>query len=273
VLAGHPVTLALTHALVQGTPHRVAAAWPVGLAWAELGEFARAPAPGWVASMRSVSAVVTLRHAARGDPLYAAARAHAPRVVEIDASVDADRATPVVRLRPEDTGPGFALGPANAMRLAERIASDLSALHPAEAPRFAATLRALKERLLRLKAAHDAAFAGVAAPEVAAATEAFDALCAEFGVQVVARLASDAAGWSAAERERQLAALRGAGVRVSVHAAPPGPELAAVLRDAGVEPVVLDPLTRSVDDPEAAFRVLESNLVALRTALERAADR
>lgn len=270
ILAGHPVTFALTHALAQGTALTVGPAWPPGLPWSEQAEFARVPTAAWSDAIRTATAVVTLRHAARGDPLFAAVRGRVPRVVELDASVAADQITPVVRLRADvAAGPAFALGPTNALSLADRIASDLSALFPPDAAALAENLRATKERLLRLKAKFDVAYARLAVPEAAVAGDAFDYLCEDFGVQVVVRLAPDAAGWSAVERERQIAQLQRAAVGVSVHAAPPGPELAAALRQAGVMPVVLDPLTRSVSDPEAYFRALEENLAALEAALGR----
>lgn len=269
ILAGPAVTFALTHALAADTGVAVLPAWPEGTAWNDQAEFARHPDDAWRGKARTAVAVVTLRHAARGDPLFSAARREAPRVVEIDASVAADLATPAVRLRPGVSGAEFAVSPANAMSLAERIAAELAALFPAAGPAVAENLRATKERLLRLKATFDVSYAGLAVPEVAAATDAFDYLCEDFGVQIVARLAPDAAGWSAGERERQLTRLRQAGVRVSMHAAPPGPELAAVLKQAGVQPVVLDPLTRSANDPEAFFRALEANLTALHAALSR----
>ena len=267
VLAGHPATLALTHALADRTALQVSAAWPVGLPWAEQAEFVRQATGEWQEAARRASAVVTLRHAARGDALYAAVRALNPRVVEIDASVATDQQTPTVRLRADGTGgAGFALSPTNAIRLAERIAADLSALQPSDAAVIGENLRATKERLLRLKARFETDFARVAAPEVVAFTSEFDDLGEDFGLQIVGRIDKDFALWSPDERSTAVERLQRTGARVSVHAFPPGRELAELLAQAKVVPVVLDPLSRSVTEPDVYWRNLEANLLALKAA-------
>jgi ABC-type Zn uptake system ZnuABC Zn-binding protein ZnuA len=265
VLAGHPATLALTHALAERTALQVSAAWPEGLPWAEQVEFVRQASAEWQAAARRASAVVTLRHAARGDALFAAVRALNPRVVEIDASVAADQQTPSVRLRAG--GPGFALSPTNAIRLAERIAADLSALQPGDAAVIAENLRATKERLLRLKAKYETEFARVAAPEVVGFTDEFDDLGEEFGLQIVARIEKDFAVWTPDERRTAVERLQRTGARVSLHAFSPGRELAELLAQAKVVPVVLDPLSRAAAGPEVYWRNLETNLSALKAAL------
>lgn len=267
VLAGHPATLALTHALADRTALQVSAAWPVGLPWAEQAEFVRQATGEWQEAARRASAVVTLRHAARGDALYAAVRALNPRVVEIDASVATDQQTPTVRLRADGTGgAGFALSPTNAIRLAERIAADLSALQPSDAAVIGENLRATKERLLRLKARFETDFARVAAPEVVAFTSEFDDLGEDFGLQIVGRIDKDFALWSPDERSTAVERLQRTGARVSVHAFPPGRELAELLAQAKVVPVVLDPLSRSVTEPDVYWQNLETNLLALKAA-------
>lgn len=267
VLAGHPATLALTHALVDRTALQVSAAWPAGLPWAEQAEFVRQATVEWQEAARRASAVVTLRHAARGDALFAAVRALNPRVVEIDASVATDQQTPSVPLRADGAGgPGFALSPTNAIRLAERIAADLSALQPSDAAVIGENLRATKERLLRLKAKYETEFARVAAPEVVAFTSEFDDLSEDFGLQIVGRIEKDFALWAPDERRTAVERLQRTSARVSLHAFPPGRELAELLAQAMVVPVVLDPLSRAVAEPEVYWRNMEANLLALKAA-------
>ena len=268
VLAGHPATFALAHALADRTAWQVSAAWPEGLPWAEQGEFARQAAVEWQAAARRASAVITLRHAARNDALFAAVRALNPRVVEIDASIATDQQSPSVRLRAGGAGgPGFALSPTNAIRLAERIAADLSALQPGDATVIAENLRATKERLLRLKAKYETEFARVAAPEVVGFSDEFDDLGEDFGLQIVGRFEKDFAVWTPDERRTAVERLQRTGARVSVHAFPPGRELAELLARAKVVPVVLDPLSRAVAEPDVYWRNLEANLSALKAAL------
>jgi hypothetical protein len=269
VLAGHAATLALANELAVGTGFAVAAAWPAGLPWAEQAEHARTEREKFPALARRATAVVTLRTAARDDALFAAARAANPRVLELDASAAADQRTPAVRLRAgaEPVGAAFALSLANAAALAERIAADFTALRPVDAPAVAENLRRVRERLFRLRASHEAELAKVAVPEVVAFTPALDALCEEFGLQVVAVFAADEARWAGAERAALTTGLKRAGARVSVHAWPPGPAVRAALEEAGVRPVTLDPLGRAPADGGEYFSRMEANAAALITAL------
>lgn len=269
VLAGHAATYGLAHALARGTGIEVVSAWPAGLPWAEQAEHARQGTAALAAPARRAAAVVSLRHATAEDALFATVRAVNPRAVEIDASVARDQRTPNVRLRAgEAGGPAFALGPSNAMRMAERIADDFAALWPDTAPAVEENLRATKERLLRLKAEFDGEFAAVAAPEVVAFSPQFDHLLDEFGVQVLARVEPDEALWTEAERAAVAEKLRQSGARASVHAFPPGAATRALLAAANIRAVVLDPQTKAPSGPEDYFQRLRESLAALRAALQ-----
>jgi len=247
---------------------QVSSAWPAGTPWAEQAEVARHSSRAWQTEARRAFAVVTLRHAARGDALFPVVRALNPQVVEIDASVAADQQTPSVRLRAENVmTPSFVLSPTNAIRLAERIAADFTALQPGDAAVIAQNLRATKERWLRLKAKFEKAFALVAAPEVVVFSGEFDYLCEDFGVQIVERFETDFARWSTEERTTNIQRLQRSGVRVSLHAFPPNAELAALLAQAKVKPIVLDPLSRAETESEAFFKKLEFNLTTLSATL------
>jgi len=269
VLAGHAATWGLGHALAEGTGFTVAPAWPAGLPWAEQAEFARGDAAGLGVAARAATAVLTLRTAARDDALASAARAANPRILELDASGAADGRSPVVRLPPgaPPAGAAFALSPAEAARLAERIAAQFGALRPADAPRVAENLRRLQERLFRLRAQAAAIVVAAAVPEVAAFSAGFDSWLDDLGVPVVVRGDPDEAVWPEGRDAALVAELRGAGVRASVHAWAPGPRMLKVLAEAGVRPVVLEPLTTMPSHAPDYFTALETNLARLANAL------
>jgi len=274
VLAGHPATLGLAYALAAGTTFEIAPAWLAGTPWNEQAEQGRQSGTAFQTLARRAAAVVTLRHAAPDDALFAAARAVNPRIVEIDASVVADQRTPNVRLRTAagGSGPSFALSPTNAIRLAERIAADFSALRPDDAARLAENLRETKERLVRLQAKFEQAFVEISAPEVVAFTGQFDYLLEEFGVQVLGRIPKDEALWTEADRASAAQLLERSGTRVAVHGRPVGNQAAALLTGANMRLVVLNPQTNSPLGSDDYFRHLEESLAALHAALSQSVN-
>lgn len=268
VLTGHAATFALAHALSAHTTIEVGAAWPAGTPWTEHAEYVRQGAEEFQNVAQRATGVVSLRHAAPEDALYAAVRNANPRVIEIDASVAKDQRTPNVRLRAGDVGgPSFALSPTNAMRMAERIADDFVALHPSEAAQIRENLRATKELLVRMKATFERALVEFDALEVVVFTSHFDYLLEEFGIQVMGRIERDEALWTEADFARHTDLVRSSGAKTTVHAWAPGPRTTALLASVGVRPVVLHPQRNAPASPEEYFHQLDHSLAALTAAL------
>lgn len=268
VLAGHALTLGLGTELASGTDITVLPAWPAGTVWSEQADAARNRGE-FSEVARAAQAVLTLRTAARDDALWAPAHAANPRCVELDASAAEDQRTPVVRLRAGDNvGTAFALSPTSAARVAERIAAEFTAAQPAAGAAITENLRRVKERLFRLKAEGERQLAQAAVAEVAVFTPAFDALLEDLGVQGVVRVESEPTRWTEAERVKIVAELKRSGVKVSLHPFPPPTAVEAVLKEAGVKALVLDPLTRAPKVAGDYFQVQERNIAELAGALK-----
>jgi hypothetical protein len=269
VLAGHALTLGLGDELARGTSLQVAPVWPAGTPWTEQAEWARSEPAKLGAAVRGATAAMTLRTAARDDALWAAVHHANIRCVELDVTAAPDQRTAVVALRAdaEPLGPAFALSPSAAMRVAERIAAEFTALAPGDRPQIGSNLQRVKERLFRLRADVERRLAMAPALEVVVFAHGFGALLEDLGVQALATVETEPARWSEAERARIAERLSGLSAKVSIHARVPEPALAGLLADLGWRTVVLDPLTRAPSDAAEYFRFLEGNVSALGEAL------
>ncbi len=253
VLTALPAVHALTSALSEGTAIRVH----------RLPPGAAAPMEGQASMLSRVAAgefqqadaVVTLSRLWQADALYATARRHNLRIVEIDASRSWDAAklgvsvvrapsndVPWADARGDDGGlsPYAWLGIVNAMRMAALIAADLARLSPTEAPRIEHNLAALEGRLRRLKAQYAAQLADVPDPRVLSLASEFAYLFAEFGIFVDGWFVKQDIAWSDSDRAALTRHLRERGIRVVVHKWKPDEKIAKAIAQGGARLLVLD---------------------------------
>ncbi|WLH81695.1 zinc ABC transporter substrate-binding protein [Pseudomonas sp. FP2335] len=281
VLVALPAVYALTSALSDGTAIEVvrvpqAAAVPMesqanALSRLDAGVFQRAVA------------VVTLGSLWRADPLYAAARRHNLRIVEIDAAHSWDSIKPgvaVTRVPSNDVpwaatqeadggqSPYAWLGPVNAMRMSAIIAADLARLSPADAPRITRNLAALEGRLRALKAEYGARLVQIPDLRVLSLASEFIYLFGEFGIYVDGWFVRQDIDWSDADRTALTRYLREREIRVVVHKWAPDARIVQAIEDAGAHLLILDTGNPGMlADPANSYDALVvSNLNALLAA-------
>jgi ABC-type Zn uptake system ZnuABC Zn-binding protein ZnuA len=246
--------------------------------------------------VRRADAVATLRGlplAPAFDRLYPWCRAENIRIVEIDPSVAWDPATPKLPLieNPRDTAhalrnpsspvprppslptnaavpnPHIWLSLTHAARLVEGIARDFAALDPDRAPLYRANAERRRASLRGLKAEFEGKFAAVDRPAVAALTEGFPYLTAEFGIEVADYILEPA---DAAEVGARV---RAAGVKAVIAEEPPTPEVARAVEAAGAKVVVLSTIetgwgTGDALERDGYFRAMRENLERLLGAMQ-----
>ena len=232
---------------------------------------------------QQAEAVVTLSSLWRADPLYATARRHNLRIVEIDASRSWDTVKPGVAVTRSpsndvpwaavsdvDEGPSpYAwLGPVNAMRMSALIAADLARLSPADAPRIEHNLAALDGRLRRLKADYGARLTAVPDLRVLSLANEFIYLFGEFGIFVDGWFVRQDLDWSDADRATLTRYLRERDIRVVVHKWAPDARIAKAVEDAGARLLILDTGNPGMlaDAASGYEALLGSNLEALLAA-------
>lgn len=229
------------------------------------------------------SAVITLGSLWRADPLYAAARRHNLRIIDIDASHSWDASTPavtVIRVPANDVpwvqrdngsgawSPYGWLGIGNALRMATIIAGDLARLSPPDAPRIAANLAALESRMRVLKADYAARLSPLQDLRVLSLADEFIYLYAEFGIYVDGWFVRQDVEWRDADRAALTQYLREHGIRVVVHKWQPDAGIAKAIADGGARLVILDAGNPGVlADADQRYEVLmRANLDALLAA-------
>ncbi|SMH40168.1 metal ABC transporter substrate-binding protein [Azospirillum agricola] len=241
VLAGHPVTAGLAQALTQGTGVAVEAvvppAIPMGRQLSFLGGRGEAK---FAEAARKADAVLTLRSVWTDDPLYPLARRANIRLVEIDAARPVDGALPGIALREGAAFPW--LGVANAGRMADILAADLRRLYPASAPAIDANLATVKRGLLALSAQTARSFAALPDPSVAALSDRFAMLAADFGLDLRRVWTHDDRDWTPERLAELTAFLKAERIPAVLHHRQPAPEIARAVADGGARLVVLDSL-------------------------------
>ena len=230
VLVALPAVYAITAALSEGTQIEVVRV-PPDLS-VPMQSQANALSRLDPSVFQQADAVVTLTSLWRADPLFAAARHHNLRIIEIDASRSWEPIRPgvaVARVPANDVpwagagnpDSGFSpyawLGPINGMRMAALIAVDLARLAPADAVRIEANLAALESRLRDLKATYGARMVALPDVRVLSLANEFIYLFGEFGVFVDSWFARQDIEWSDADRSALTQYLRERDIRVVVH--------------------------------------------------------
>ncbi|MDR9877405.1 zinc ABC transporter substrate-binding protein [Pseudomonas allii] len=286
VLVALPAMYALTSALGEGT-HIEVVRVPLDAA-VPMESQANALSRLEPAVFQRAVAVVTLSSLWRADPLYATARRHNLRIVEIDASHSWDSLKPgvaVTRVPANDVpwadarngeggpSPYAWLGPINAMRMSALIAADLARLSPTDAPRIERNLAALDGRMRRLKADYGDRLLKVPDLRVLSLVSEPVYLFGEFGVYVDGWFVRQDIDWTDADRAALTRYLRERDIRVVVHKWAPDARIAQAIEDGGARLLILDSgnpgmLANPANSYEA---LLSANLDALLAAFAPAA--
>lgn len=281
VLVALPALYALTGALTAGTALDVVRLPADSAVPMESQANALSRLDGSV--FRTASAVVTLGSLWRADPLYAAARRHNVRIVEIDAAHSWDPVKPgvaVARVPSNDVpwasardvdaslSPYAWLGPVNAMRMSSIIAADLARLAPADASRIASNLGALDSRLRQLKATYGTRLMAIADPRVLSLASEFTYLFGEFGIFVDGWFVRQDIDWSDADRAALSRYLRERGIHVVVHKWAPDVRIIKAIEDGGARLLILDTGNPGLlaDAGSPYERLLSTDLEALLAA-------
>ncbi|MBP1124730.1 MULTISPECIES: metal ABC transporter solute-binding protein, Zn/Mn family [Pseudomonas] len=281
VLVALPAVYALTSALGEGT-HLEVVRVPLDAA-VPMESQANALSCLDPSVFQTAVAVVALRSLWRADPLYATARRHTLRIVEIDASHSWDNLKPGVattRVPANDVpwadvrnaegppSPYAWLGPVNAMRMSALIAADLARLSPDDAPRIARNLAALDGRIRQLKADYGDSLLKVPDLRVLSLASEPVYLLGEFGVYVDGWFVRQDIDWTDADRAALTRYLRERDIRVVVHKWAPDARIVRAIEDGGARLLILDignpgMLANKANSYEA---LLSSNLDALLAA-------
>lgn len=293
VLTGLQATYSLTTALTAGTPIRVENVPADGRPFALLKDYLERRKETLRPKFAQAAAVVTITNALPGDPLYRYAREANIRIVGIEAAVPWSVEAPGVALAdtPASNAPwggdadppqagtaqAFWLSIPNAIRMADLIGADLSALFPGSAAAIHRNLDTLKRSLLRLRGQYqdrlNHAEAETGADVVFALTGDFVYLTNDLGLLVDGYFLKQDVRWTAGDLAALSRHLRDNQIRVVLHKWQPSEAIQKAIRDGGARLVVLDGSDPGlvVDGalaPDGLQQILRRNLEALVGGLQ-----
>lgn len=213
------------------------------------------------------TAVISMGNIWQQDPLFLAVREHNIRVVNIDATLPySSELTGVSVLnRPstDSVSPHFWLSPANVIRSAKNISSDLARLFPESAERIESNEQQLSAEIVRIKAEFETKLVNSDAYIYALADE-FSYLNNEFGIFVEEYFIKQDINWTNEDLSDLTTKLRANNIPVVIHKWEPSEAIQSAISDAGSTLVVLN--TFETETPSITDLVT-SNLNALADAL------
>jgi ABC-type Zn uptake system ZnuABC Zn-binding protein ZnuA len=240
-------------------------------------------------TFESADAVITIGRTWSGDPLYTATRDYNIRVVNIDASKPWSTTMSGVSLirRPgsqpswvkepapdngDETASHFWMSYANAIRMADIIASDLKRLVPDAVEQISSNQAELKRQLLAERSALETVLLGLDDNRVFALADEFVYLTNEFGIFVDGYFIRQDIQWTPGDLASFSAYLKDNGIRVVVHKWEPSDEIKAAINAAGARLAVLNTGDPGLEEDsrlavDGYQRILQQNVRMLIDAL------
>lgn len=287
VLTGLQATYSLASALTAGTGIRVENVPADGREMSAQKDYIARRMDTLAPRFAAATAVITITNANPADPLYRFAREANIRIVDIDAAMPWSLDRPGVALadRPQSsvdwgrdadaagtgTAPYFWLSISNAIRMADLMAHDLSALFPASAEVIRTNLDTLRRSLLELRGRYQDRLMD-AGGDLFALTGDFVYLTNDMGLLVDDYFIKQDVRWTRADLDALTRHLRERRIRVVLHKWMPSESIQEAVRAAGARLVVLDAADPGVVEAEMLRKdglqqTLLKNLDALLSAL------
>ena len=166
-------------------------------------------------------------------------------------------------------------GPANGIRMAEIVATDLKRLAPDAAARIEANRAAFAAELQAIRAEYETKLLSVSDPHLYALTDRFVYLTNEFGIEVEGYFLEDDVRWTPDDFAGFSGFLKERGIKHVLHHWQPADPIAAAVAAAGAELLVLDDGENTIapaagkPDPRGYQKLLRADLDALYGALSR----
>jgi len=265
VLVAHPVIASLAETLVAKTTIKIVRVAPENLPttrWQTY--FSGRGAAVLAREARHADAVLTLRSLWPDDPLYPLARRANLRIVEIDAARPIDGALPGIALQTTaNTTPALPaqpwFDPANLIRMADIVASDLQRLVPTARDTLAANLAAFKQHWVSLSAQAEQALAQAPSLSVIELSDRLDYLVSALNLEAVS-FKQYSNQWDSASTEQLIGALQEYEALAVLHHEALPEALQQALRQAAPQAALLTlaPATRLSDIEKTLKQVVQA---------------
>ena len=290
VLTALPAAYSITSALVENTSITVENLPARPRPMSALGNYFESRAEQLSDQFENTQAVVTIGKLWNDDPLFTAVRAGNIRVVNIDASkpwsttlegvsvaFEPQSDVPWTELEQSDRVPSvyFWLSPANGVRVAEIIASDLMRLSPPDSAQVEQNLADYRQQLLELKREYEVKFATLLDLTVFALAPEFVYLTSDMALYVDGYFLKQDIDWTDEDLREFESYLTDNAIKVAIHKWEPDEPIQAAIDRADVNLVVLDMIDLGIVEDgqlreDSYIALMRTNLEALYTAFSAA---
>lgn len=281
VLTSLQATYSLTARLCRGTALGVEHLFPQGRSLKSQQYYIKKHGAQLAERLSHATAVVSIRSAWPGDPLFPAARGENIATIEIDAAMPFDsRQSGVALLDAPANGHGVGGEPclklwlslANGSKMADIIAADLKRLSPGDKAVIDRNLMGMKQELFKLRSEYETRFARLDSLEVIAMTGAFIYLTDNFNIEVVDYFLKPEIDWTPADLAAFKQAILDNDIKVVIHQWTPDKAIMEVLCETGARLVVLDAMDPAAGSGDGLtvdtyFKTMKQNLATLGATL------
>lgn len=224
-------------------------------------------------------AVVSLRSAFPGDPIFPEARSKNIFTIEIDAALPFDRkksGVPTLEspVKKDTHGSHFLpiwMSLSNASIMADIISGDLVKLSPEDKKIISTNLKSLKQEIFRLRTKYESKFAYFESLEAAAMTDDFIYLTENFNIDVLNYFTKTEIDWTDKDLKEFKKILTDDEIKVVIHKWTPNKKIMDAIKQTGAKLVVLDSMnpgdsTENGVKVPGYFETMEKNLHELSKA-------
>ena len=290
VLTALPAAYSISSALSENTSITVGNLPARPRPMSALGNYFESRAEQLSDQFENTQAVITIGKLWNDDPLFTAVRAGNIRVVNIDASkpwsttlegvsvaFEPQSDVPWIELEQADRVPSvyFWLSPANGVRVAEIMASDLMRLSTPDSAQIEQNLADYRQQLLELKREYEVKFATLLDLTVFALAPEFVYLTSDMALYVDGYFLKQDIDWTAEDVREFESYLTGNDIKVAIHKWEPDEPIQAAIDRADVNLVVLDMIDLGIVEDgqlreDSYIALMRTNLEALYTAFSAA---
>ncbi len=281
VLTSLEPVYSITARLCRSTALKAARLFPEGVRMESQARHVNAQKDTLAGPLKQALAVVSLRSAWPGDPLYPSAREQNIGVIEIDGTMPFDRKkagvplldAPVWNQSRRVSCTLLWLSLSNASRMADIIAGDLMRLSPGEEGIISQNLKAFKQDAFKLRSTYESRFAQLDSLEAIAMTGDFVYLTQDFNIDIAQYFLKPEIDWAPEDLAMLKQTIEDNAIKAVIHKWTPDPKIMAVIQASGARLAVLDamdPGTRGSRTGEADtyLAAMRQNLTRLAQALE-----
>lgn len=280
ILTSLQATYSITSILCNNTNLKVVHIFPKGVKMSSQKNYFKNNKKRLAKILKNAQAVISLRSAWAGDPIFPYARMQNIHVIEIDATMPFDHkksGVPLLKSPPNEYKSSSSsnllwLSLSNASIMADIISEDLRRLSPKDDKVIQKNLKKLKQDIFKLRTKYELRFAQLESLDIIAMTDDFIYLTENFNIYVAKYFLKPEIMWTDEDLKDFKQSIIDNDIKVVINKWEPKKEIVDIFKQTGTKLVVLnsmDPVYNDDDgiNKEDYLGIMTKNLSALAEAL------